>query len=272
MSRFKFMLKYTPSIIIDISVVYAISYLLKICLTQFMVVDSLTFLIIFLFVNTLYSFIFYVLFKTTLGKNIFSLILHSKKGELNFNSLIIRELFCKLPTLSILFFSVYYFTLHYNLILLIFALSLLFILLLIFILFKNNLWGILCETTFKNYIDGIKSPLVFYVVYVFIIFLSYFLIKIENNQTQSNNLSFLGLKLPEKFPEYPHDNDIKNYFEFISHQSSAIDYIFELYKKYDIVILCEPNHREIRNWDFITKLVSDKRFIDNVGHAFTEYG
>jgi uncharacterized RDD family membrane protein YckC len=53
---------------------------------------------------------------------------------------------------------------------------------------------------------------------------------------------------------------------------SPQDYVIQLFDKYDIVVICERSHAEETQWKFIFQLVSDPRFIDHVGHVFTEYG
>lgn len=50
------------------------------------------------------------------------------------------------------------------------------------------------------------------------------------------------------------------------------DYIFGLFERYDVVVLCERAHPEVTQWDFIFDLVSDPRFSQKVGHVFTELG
>ncbi len=62
------------------------------------------------------------------------------------------------------------------------------------------------------------------------------------------------------------------YVSFLEKQKDAKGYIFELFEKNDIVILCEREHPEMTQYDFIYDLVSDKRFIENVGNVFSEVG
>lgn len=64
----------------------------------------------------------------------------------------------------------------------------------------------------------------------------------------------------------------KAYTDFLEKQADAKDYIFELFEKNDIVILGEGSHPEMVQYDFIFELVSDKRFIENIGHVFSEVG
>lgn len=67
-------------------------------------------------------------------------------------------------------------------------------------------------------------------------------------------------------------NKIAPYVSFLNKQKGAKEYIFELFEKYDIVILSERHHYEMTQYDFIYDLISDKRFIDNVGAVYTETG
>lgn len=55
-------------------------------------------------------------------------------------------------------------------------------------------------------------------------------------------------------------------------QKDPVDYVMGLYEKFDIVILCERAHPEVTQYDLMYRLVSDPRFVDDVGHVFTELG
>jgi hypothetical protein len=67
-------------------------------------------------------------------------------------------------------------------------------------------------------------------------------------------------------------NVIAAYVSFLEKQLDAKDYIFKLFEKNDIVILCEREHPEMTQYDFIFDLVSDERFVKNVGNVYTEIG
>ena len=70
-----------------------------------------------------------------------------------------------------------------------------------------------------------------------------------------------------------HDKKIDKYIDFLKkNNSSAKDYVLDLFKKNDLVILCERDHRENTQYDFISDLISDPRFVKNVGNVFTEIG
>jgi hypothetical protein len=67
--------------------------------------------------------------------------------------------------------------------------------------------------------------------------------------------------------------EIEPYVEFLKNQQkNPVDYILELFEKYAIVILGERDHRDTTQYDFILKLINDKRFIEKVGNIFTEVG
>ena len=68
-------------------------------------------------------------------------------------------------------------------------------------------------------------------------------------------------------------DDIRPYVEFLSKEfPDPVDYIMGLFERYDMVILCERFHPEITQYHLFFKLVSDERFIRDVGHVFTELG
>ena len=69
------------------------------------------------------------------------------------------------------------------------------------------------------------------------------------------------------------NSNIKEYVEFLKTQKlSPVDYVMKLFEEYDIVVLVERDHRELTQYFFITELLADKRFIDNVGNILTEVG
>lgn len=70
-----------------------------------------------------------------------------------------------------------------------------------------------------------------------------------------------------------YDKTIEKYVQFLKNQNqSPVDYIMNLFRQYDIVILCERGHPEMTQYDMIFDIVKDKRFIEQVGHIFTELG
>ncbi len=55
-------------------------------------------------------------------------------------------------------------------------------------------------------------------------------------------------------------------------QATPVDYVIDLFDRYDVVVLCERPHPEKSQWEFIYEVVQDPRFVERVGHVFTEYG
>ena len=52
----------------------------------------------------------------------------------------------------------------------------------------------------------------------------------------------------------------------------AKDYVISLFDNHDIVILCERYHAEVKQYELITDIIKDQRFIDKVGNICTEIG
>lgn len=56
------------------------------------------------------------------------------------------------------------------------------------------------------------------------------------------------------------------------HGEDPVEYIFRLFEKADVVILGERDHRDITQYDFISRLLADKRFSERIGYVYTEVG
>ena len=66
---------------------------------------------------------------------------------------------------------------------------------------------------------------------------------------------------------------IASYTNFIKGQNqSAKEYVLNLFKTHDIVIICERLHPEFTQYEFLLDVIKDKRFITEVGNMFTEVG
>ena len=75
------------------------------------------------------------------------------------------------------------------------------------------------------------------------------------------------------YPRYPLTRETNQYTAFIKHSSKdPVDYLFDLFKRYDMVVLSERYHPEYTQYDLIKKIIGDQRFIDSVGNVFTETG
>ncbi|MDR1182062.1 MAG: hypothetical protein LBL13_08820 [Bacteroidales bacterium] len=68
-----------------------------------------------------------------------------------------------------------------------------------------------------------------------------------------------------------YSKEIIPYVDFLKAQEmSGKDYIFHLFEKYDIVVLCEGDHREYTQYDFYYDIVTDARFAEMQGAIYTE--
>ncbi len=70
-----------------------------------------------------------------------------------------------------------------------------------------------------------------------------------------------------------HGKTVEEYVKFLQVcKQNPVDYVLGLFEKADIVILCERGHPEITQYELITDIIRDKRFIKKAGHIFTEIG
>lgn len=68
-------------------------------------------------------------------------------------------------------------------------------------------------------------------------------------------------------------SEIKPYVDFLQTQHiSAKEYLFKLFEKYDIVILCERDHRDITQYDLFLDIFKDERFAKDIRNAYFEIG
>jgi hypothetical protein len=69
------------------------------------------------------------------------------------------------------------------------------------------------------------------------------------------------------------DDALDEYVQFLKQQeTSPVDYVMGLFERHDVVILCERAHPEMTQYDLIFELVADPRFLQQVGHVYTELG
>lgn len=143
-------------------------------------------------------------------------------------------------------------------------------------LLKQKSWyDVLLKTSFiykkrKTKIQSIISQ----IVILCLIISSFFILKLHNNKQNPNSENnFLGFNTPYKPFLYPENQKITQYVDFLKTKNiSAKNYILELFNKYDIVIICERFHEETTQWELFFDIIKDKRFINQVGNIFTEYG
>ncbi len=80
-------------------------------------------------------------------------------------------------------------------------------------------------------------------------------------------------RIPCRMAAFQSFTSAKPYVRFLKKQKATpVDYVMGLFENHDVVVLCERAHPEMTQWDFIFDVVKDPRFIEKVGHVFTEYG
>jgi hypothetical protein len=224
----------------------------------------------------IYFFISYISFNQTPGKYLLQLKLHPISNQkLTYIDIIKREFLFKYLIGFLFPYAVLYLLKWVDFNKNVIAISVFTIIfsLIFWLIKKVTWWDLLSKTRVEKVIVPKKIILFSYLILLLFMILSLSFIVFNNNNYQNNDLKIWGFQYPQKFKRYPNNSNIKKYTDFLSGQHlNPKEYVFELFKTNDVVILCEASHQESTAWDLISDIVADKRFIDNVGNVFTEYG
>ena len=250
---------------IDISVIYGIAFFLFNIfqlLPVYVPIARLTLIISIFYFPTVT-----VAFRTTVGKVLCGLSVESKSKidlsiTLVMRELVYKQLFYIIPICFLISFFKLAWLSPYLEILYCFVIG---IILFIIFLFRRMSWydAWAKTTVIKNpEYDIVKArkgivSLIFLSLIVLCIRLVYYV------STNSPNDPFI--------PKHAKDA-ISPYVSFLEKQQDAKEYIFKLFQNNDIVILCEREHPEMTQYEFIFDVISDKRFIENAGNVFSEIG
>jgi hypothetical protein len=258
--------------ITDFSFMLILSYLIDLVINQFL---SIRFFHLFFFVFFAFHLLSGFMFGKTIGKMNSGIGILGKNKKLTLFQSLKREILFKFGLVFLLPGLVFYsigIVDPFNIFIDIFCVS--GIIVILYFVFKGKLWWNSLSGTKKEFMLVPKSRLI--VHYFFsILLLSGLLLLIwhSNNKLQDPDEKVFGFNYPLKYAEYPTNAVVKEYANFLAAQNkSPKEYILGLFDKYDIVVLCESYHMESTQWELITELVGDKRFIEKVGHVFTEYG
>jgi hypothetical protein len=146
-------------------------------------------------------------------------------------------------------------------------LILLLLMLILFFIYRRPWWEILSSTkTVRNREPG---KLIRFVAFMAIAFMSvmtiYFKIFPSIKDFQLTWIKF--------FPEYPDNAETRRYSSFIkSHSQDPVEYVFDLFEKYDLVVIDERLHPEYTQYELFSKIVGDPRFAARIGNIYTEFG
>ncbi len=257
------------AMIVDLSIIIIIS---TISYLGYMKFEYISYYIVFLIIAILYSTITTIVFKTTIGNILFGIKFLFPKEKNQYLIILIREFVKWFP--AIIGFIILY-VLHYenSLFNIIFILLLYFTSHLISKLATGKPWWNLISGINKiNSEVPIRSKII-YSISIFLFFIFSYIIASNLNNNYPSKVKFSGFNFYTYNVHYPQNQNVRNKIAFIKNiNTTPKDYIFQLFKKNDIVVLCERYHPEMTQWDFIYDVVSDPWFIKNVGHVFTEYG
>lgn len=212
----------------------------------------------FFFIWVIYYIVCYLVWRRTLGQTITNHSISDSGGSRSYAiRIILREVLTSVPGVVLL-------TLGWGNLSIIRTLSLSLICCIIVIL-RKKLFKI-------SIIKKRTLPLVYkraVSTYFILLIVAFFAraLNAELTYNHSSKESFLYAR------PRPSANSVKVYADFLKKNRQDInDYILGLFEQYDHVILCERAHREMTQYDMIYNLVTDPRFVDEVGNVFTEIG
>jgi uncharacterized RDD family membrane protein YckC len=256
------------SVLIDSSVIYSISICLQPLLWKLTFIGfGKIFIVSFLLY---YTFSYFLFNGHTVGKTLTGLrILRSNGSDCQLKQILVRELVFKwiagiflpfffLPAISPIWSPMFSIPIVITLLLLS-ALFLLF--------FKRTWWEMFSKTTVvketiqkKIRVQYTFASAAGLITLAVVIIVAPFLSEREDIRT-----SF--------YPHYPATDETRQYAGYIKqHTQKPEDYIFDLFRQYDLVVLSERMHPEYTQYELISKIISDERFIKNIGNIFTECG
>ena len=252
MKTFKFILLRINCFLCDLALTYALFYLLLFVRpTGFPIIAT------FFCSSILYLGLSYWLFRATFFQRIFNIEIEKR----SLTHFLFKILWIAVIPLALSVF-------HYDIFLILYVLilSLLSIILLPFI--KKSLWQWCSGSQFElqNVPYREKSSILFLLVVISVLlFFPLFRSNVFNlaKFVQNNKSASFPISIPEK--AY-YIKNIKQYKE------DPINYVMQLFDKYDIVILCERIHPETTQWEFFSKIVLNDTFATKVGNVFTEVG
>lgn len=261
---------------IDVSIIFGLSLILFFIFQLFSLFIGTNNL--FVILALIYFPLTTILFKGTPGKVLCGLTVTYTGNKSFITTIILRELIYKiflffvLPAYLINFFhlneyfnnltGIFYF-IFYEYTVIVFVSIIIILLLLHYLVFKQTWYDKLAGTKIEKIDFSSKRLKIFYLTYI-VVLIAIAGIKAINYADHGN----INNPIVPKQSKYT----IAPYVSFLHQQKEAKEYIFELFEEYDIVILCERLHYEMTQYDFIYDVISDQRFIDNVGAIFTETG
>ena len=260
------------STIIDLSIIYSFSVLLQLLILKLTFVD---FGDIFVATFLIYYFASYYFFKgKTLAKLLTGIeIINLNNGNVHFKDLFLREIILKVLVGIIIpsYLFQYIYPIWSPLITIAVELIILFLSIIFLLIFKRGWWELFSKTqTIKSGPSRKRTRIYSFVSttcitgFALVTILSPIYPFGKDNINQATHTFYT---------QYPVTKETIKYAEFVrDHSKNPVDYIFDLFNKYDIVVLSERYHPEYTQYELYSTIINDKRFIEKVGNIFTEIG
>ena len=253
---------------IDLSAIYCISIIFQFFIWKYTFVRLCD---IFVGVFSIYYLTTYISLKGLSPAKLLTglKIVNSTGGDINLKNILLRELVLKLfiGILIPAYILQQLLPIWSPLITLSLELVILMVSFILLLIFRKCWWDKFSKTTI------IKSNLAqrtikIYTFLVFTLIITFALIIIIR-PVYNNKEKFITTF----YPEYPVTQETIKAADFIKNKTTAsTEYVFDLFRKYDIVVLSERYHPEYTQYELISKIITDERFITNVGNVFTETG
>lgn len=253
---------------IDLSAIYCVALLFQILIYQFSFIPfGLIFITVLIFYYTLS---YYYTNGFTPSKYLAGIRIVPRDSEkLQLSTILLREIVYKGITVTILlnYYAKSILPDADSSIALLFLGVTLIILLLLLVFYRQNWWEYFSKTKTVKIDNREKKWFLKSILFILILFaitiISVLFPFIAGNK--NINEDFLV--------SYPRTKEVRQYANYIKVNShKPVDYIFELFKKNDIVVLSERLHPEYTQYELIFDIINDKRFVTEVGNIFTECG
>ena len=252
MKTFMFILRRLNIFLCDLALAYALFYLL-------LFVRPVGFPIIACFFCSaiLYFGLSYWLFRESFMQKLFGVEITNRR----LNHLLFKLLWIAVIPLALC-------VLRYYIYLILYVLGILALSIILLLFTRKSLWqwcsGAQVELQ-KNAYKNKSSVIILMALMITLIFIPLFALnphlKIDVDTLKNKNA------LPISIPE-------KNYYlkNIRQYKEDPVNYVMQLFDKYDIVILCERMHPEYTQWEFFSKIILNDAFAAKVQNVFTEIG
>lgn len=258
------------SALIDVVFVYCLGYLVHLLIMRLIFFEPV---IVFAVSWFFYYSVCYHFFKgRTLAKMITGLQVVSENNKTaDLRQIVIREVISKFFLLLVIpgyvIHRLHFYTKTQVQITGALLLILFLLMLILFFIYRRPWWELLSFT--KTVRNHEPRKLIRFVAFMAIAILSVMTIYIKT----SPSIKDFRLSLIKFFPNYPDNAETRRYSEFIrSHSQDPVEYVFDLFKKYDLVVIDERLHPEYTQYELFSKIVGDPRFAARIGNIYTEIG